>query len=223
MKNIPPPHYDMVFEDIVPEFGNALGGVLSATQALRNGAARDPDLRRGLLGDMEHNLQFLRFLFDNSIYAQAMRNPHFKPVPRRVDASAWLSDLLPVLIQSLPASTLEWSITVQAGLPAVQLDTGMLEHALGNLVFISAVLAPPKSRCEITAATGSPGSGIELRICRPGRRTLGSSMEENAVRKGIENGGLAQGLGIAIRLLETNGAALTTTAGSTKQCFEINI
>lgn len=133
----------------VSDIGSSLGGTLSATQALLNGAVQDPELRRDLLVGMDYELRYLRFLFENWILLKTFRNGKIKPSLKKTNLSEWLTPILATWQKIAPEKNLQWMIHWDENLPEIYVDPDRLAQAFGNLIYASILCAPPSSTIKI--------------------------------------------------------------------------
>lgn len=139
----------LLLPNIVTEIGSSLGGTLSATQALMNGAIQDPELRRDLLGGMDHELRYLRFLFENWILLQSVRTGKIKLNRRKLNFHQWLTTILASWQKVGPEKNLQWNLNLADNLPEIYVDPDRLGQALGNLLYASIASAPLSSKIAV--------------------------------------------------------------------------
>lgn len=205
---------------ITPEIGNALGGVLSATQALLNGAENDPAFRRDLLGDMEANLHYLSFMLDNWILYTAIRSGKFNLVRRQVDLQEWLGTLLDSWPKRPYGKRLRWDIRLGQDLPTVLLDLGLVEQALENLRYASVLSAPAGTAIRISAGYLPRERAIWIEISDAGPwladdilpRLIASPDRIRWAHPRLQHGSHL-GLGIAHAIALAHGGRLASYAG----------
>ncbi len=133
----------------VSDIGSSLGGTLSATQALLNGAVQDPELRRDLLVGMDYELRYLRFLFENWILLKTFQNGKIKLSLKKTNLSEWLTPILATWEKIAPEKKLQWTIRLDENLPEIYLDPDRLAQAFGNLIYASILCAPIASTIKI--------------------------------------------------------------------------
>lgn len=139
----------LLLPNIVTEIGSSLGGTLSATQALMNGAIQDPELRRDLLGGMDHELRYLRFLFENWILLQSVRTGKIKLNRRKLNFHQWFVTILASWQKVAPEKNLQWQLNLTDNLPEIYVDPDRLGQALGNLLYASIASAPLSSKIAV--------------------------------------------------------------------------
>ncbi len=171
-----------LFFTFVPDIGNALAGVLSATQALRNGAARDPIFRRDLLGGMEDNLLFLRFVYENWVVSGSVLSGKITLFPREVEPSIWLANFLGPWLQRALDRQLIWEVRVPADHPPTRFDQNLVERALENLLSIAIVSAPERSQVLVSSGFDREGGSLWIEISDQGP-ALTDSMLADAIRR----------------------------------------
>lgn len=162
--------------DLVPDIGNALAGVLSATQALRNGAASDPAFRGDLLGEMEDSLHLLRSLYENWIVSGSVLSGRIALIPRQVEPTPWLSGVLSSWPQREPDKHLRWEIAVRPDHPAIRLDQDLVELALENLLAGSIAAAPDRSGLLVASGFAAEGPGLWIEISDQGQALTGQAL-----------------------------------------------
>lgn len=204
-----------LFFTFVPDIGNALAGVLSATQALRNGAARDPIFRRDLLGGMEENLHFLRFVYENWVISGSVLAGRITLVPRVVEPSIWLANFLGPWQQRALDRSLFWEIRVPADHPPARFDQNLVELALENLLSIAILIAPEQSLVLVSSGFAPEGGSLWIEISDQGPALTSSMLADVIRRRSPTNGdhlrfedGRYLGLGVAGTVAELHGGLL---------------
>ena len=134
------------FPSLVTDIGSSLGGTLSATQALLNGAVQDPELRRDLLGGMDYELRYLRFLFENWILLQTIRTGKIRLAHHKINLPEWLPTILTPWQKIASEKNLQWNIHFAENLPEIYADSDRLAQAIGNLIYASILCSPPSSK-----------------------------------------------------------------------------
>lgn len=192
----------LLLPNIVTEIGSSLGGTLSATQALMNGAVQDPELRRDLLGGMDHELRYLRFLFENWVVLQTVRAGKIKLSRRKLNFQQWFAILLASWQKVAPEKNIQWQYNLGENLPEIYIDPDRLGQALGNLLYASIFSAPLSSK--IAVETSLEGRKIRINLQDNGPQVsplilLDETFE--VIQQNFENHPrLKKGLGIGIVL-----------------------
>lgn len=204
-----------LFFTFVPDIGNALAGVLSATQALRNGAARDPSFRRDLLGGMEDNLLFLRFVYENWVFSGSVRSGRITLVPREVEPSIWLANFLDPWLQRAFDRGLIWEVRMPADHPLARFDQNLVELALENLLSIAIVTAPEQSQVLVSSGFAREGGSLWIEISDQGPALTGSLLADAIRQRSPGDGdnlrfdeGRYLGLSVANAVAELHGGEL---------------
>jgi K+-sensing histidine kinase KdpD len=133
---------NLMHTELITHIGSSLGGTLSATQALLNGAIQDPELRRDLLGGMDHELRYLRFLYENWILMHTFQVGKMKLNLRKISPDEWLKTILVTWQKIAPEKRLQWNIHITENLPDITADPDRLAQAFGNLIYASIMSSP---------------------------------------------------------------------------------
>ena len=165
-----------VLLNFAPDIGNALAGVLSATQALLNGAASDPVFRTDLLGDMEANLQYLRFIYENWVVSGSVNVGKLELVRRDLEPSTWLVNFLAAWPQKALDKRLRWEANVHADHPGVRIDRNLVELALENLLSVSIALAPARSLVRVSSGFSREDESIWIEVSDQGPELSGETL-----------------------------------------------
>jgi signal transduction histidine kinase len=177
-----------LFFTIVPDIGNALAGVLSATQALRNGAARDPIFRRDLLGGMENTLLFLRIVYENWVVSGSVLSGKITLVPREVEPSIWLDNFLGPWLQRALDRRLIWEVQVPADHPPTRFDQNLVELALENLLSIAIDMSPMQSHVLVSSGFSREGGSLWFEVSDQGPALTGSMLADAIRRRSPADG-----------------------------------
>lgn len=151
-----------LFPSLVTNIGSSLGGTLSATQALLNGAVQNPELRHDLLGGMDNELRYLRFLFENWILFQTIRTGKIKLTLRKVNLSEWLLPLVTSWKKIASENNLQCNLRLAENLSDTYIDPDRLAQAFGNLLYASILCSPPSS--EILVETLLDGKSVKINL-----------------------------------------------------------
>lgn len=191
---------NLFLSSFVAEVGGSLGGTLSATQALMNGALQDPELRRDLLGGMDRELHHLRFLFENWTLAEMIRTRELNLIQQTVNLPDWLSIYLTTWQKIAPEKNLQWIIQFAEDLPEIDVDLDFFARVLENLVYASILCSPPFAKIMVTAKREN--DFVKISIFDAGPRINPLILLDNLpeiTRKSFENHPrLKKGLGIGI-------------------------
>lgn len=216
-------------QDLLPEFGNALGGVLSATQALLSGADEDPALRRDFLKGMEEKLFYLRFLLDNWILLSSLRKLRLQPRAEPHVEAGWLANFFSDQQHSGSGKNFRWRISLPDQFPSLQSNQLLTARALDNILFNSKMLSPPGSIISVRSRWSDQKAALLLEIC-----DAGPPIPEGAISglsegrsNAADNPRLAHGLGLGLtfshRLIQKLGGALTTQPVGNGCCFTLTL
>ena len=152
----------LLFPSLITNIGSSLGGTLSATQALLNGAVQNPELRLDLLGGMDNELHYLRFLFENWILFQTIRTGKMKLALRKINLSEWLRPVLISWEKIASDKNLQWQLRLAENRTEIYADPDRLAQACGNIIYASILCAPPSS--EILVETLQDGGAVKIRL-----------------------------------------------------------
>jgi two-component system sensor histidine kinase KdpD len=158
-----------VLSTFAPDIGNALAGVLSATQALRNGGEADPIFRRDLLGAMEDRLQTLRIIYENWVISGSVKLNSLRITPRTIEPAPWLFSILAAWRQRDTAKHLLWDIRLDIDQSRIDFDLELVELALANLLSAAVAAAPERSRLQVSSGYAEK-MGLWIEISDQGAR-----------------------------------------------------
>jgi K+-sensing histidine kinase KdpD len=192
---------NLMLTNLVTHIGSSLGGTLSATQALLNGAVQDPELRRDLLGGMDHELRYLRFLYENWILIHTFQAGKMKLNLRKIKPDEWLKTILATWQKIAPEKKLQWNIHFAENLPEIKADPDRLAQALGNLIFASILSSPATAKIMVEVLLDGEEIRINLSDAGPKINPLIILSEFPTGNQNFENHPrLQKGLGLGIML-----------------------
>jgi signal transduction histidine kinase len=212
-----------VLANTIHELGRPLGALLSAVQALQNGADDDRAFRRELLSGMDDELRRLSRLLGD--LKQLDRQPTLLPAVhcRPVEMSTWLLATMVPRRELARAKGIHWVADIPAKLPAIHADPDRIGQALGNLMHNAIKYTPPGGTITIAAGTGGTNLWVRVSDTGPGM----SSGERDRVFEAFYRGstvspntpGMGLGLTITRDIISAHGGRLdletTPRAGTT--------
>jgi len=139
--------------NLVHELGRPLGAMLSATQALQDGAVNDPALRAEFLEGIQDGLLRLRRLLED---LHGLHESDAGPLPLNrhlVCVSEWLPAALTLWHAAALSKPLGWEASIPPELPEMRLDPDRLAQALGNLLNNAIQYTPPQGMVKVAAGT----------------------------------------------------------------------
>jgi signal transduction histidine kinase len=142
--------------NLVHELGRPLGAMRSAIQALLQGADQDPQLKSDLLHGLDAETVTLKRLLEDlaRLHDEVLGGLEINKVSTVPDE--WLAGQLPAWEAAARAKGLTWTVDIQAGMPAVEMDADRLGQALGNLLS-NAIKFTPAGRRVSTRAWAEAG------------------------------------------------------------------
>lgn len=132
--------------------GRTAGALRSTTQALLNGADKDPALRRELLQAMEFELIELQRVLDNVVQLKALEKGTASPVRRSVLLGPWLRQLAGRWQRMQADKAFTWRIDVPDTLGPIHVDEDRLEQGVNNLLANTVRRARPGSTVSVKAS-----------------------------------------------------------------------
>lgn len=159
--------YNALFSSLSHELRTPIAAIVGAADALQENAAKlSPDQQGELVSEISAASLRLHEQVENLLSTSRLEAGFIRP---KVD---WcdVSDLIYTVLEKLkkPLAAHEVVVTVPENLPLVQLDFGLTEQALFNLLSNAAHYTPPGSKIEINAkiTTDRVGhfTGTEARV-----------------------------------------------------------
>ena len=198
--------------NLVHELGRPLGALRSAIQALRSGAAEDPQLRQDLLAGMDEEAAGLQRLLEDlaQLHGQILGTLELDLQP--VAMSEYLNRVLLAWGEAAQEKHVQWQAQIPADLPEIQADPVRLGQAIGNLASNAIKFTPAGGAVSVTA--GRADGQVWVRVSDTGP---GVSHEEQAkifdafFRARQERRfpqGMGLGLSIAQSLMQAHGGKI---------------
>jgi signal transduction histidine kinase len=155
-----------LLSNLVHELGTPLAVVNSGIEALRGGAAEQPDLRQDLLAGMEDEVRHLRRLLDDlaGLYDRILGTVKLKLEPLALED--WLARNLATWHQAAQAKGLHWEAHIAPSLPLVRADPDRLAQILGNLV--SNAIKFTRAGGTVSVTADLDGDGICMTVSDTG-------------------------------------------------------
>lgn len=203
--------------NLVHELGRPLGAIRAAIHTLREGAAKDPQIREELLAGMEDEVIRMQPLLDDlaQLHGQVLGTLELNREP--TDLSEWLpSILLPWRAAALDKG-IRWQANIPADLPTVNLDPGRMAQVVGNLLSNAIKYTPAEGRVEVTA--GADQDYYWFRVADNGPGIVPEEQEKvfepffRSTQQRRFPQGLGLGLTIARDFVEAHGGTLEVESG----------
>lgn len=197
---------------LIHRVAQSAGAFRSTTQALLNGADKDPLLRRELLQDMEFELGELQRLLENVTQFKALERGTFALNRREVSAAGWLRQLLSRWQRTSPDKSLAWHIDIPGNLPRLDVDVDKFEQALSNLLGNAVRHSPAGAGISFQAR--SSGGYLRARISSTRPRLVAGEYDRlselfyTGEVQGRFPDGVGLGLYMARQLIERHGGML---------------
>ena len=148
--------------NLVHELGRPLGAMLSATQALQDGAVNDPALQAEFLDGIKEGLFRLRRLLDDLLRLYESVIGPLDLSRRPVCVSDWLSTTLSLWRAAARAKALHWQAVIPPDLPELQLDPDRMAQAVGNLLNNAIQYTASGGSVDVTAGTTPEALWIQV-------------------------------------------------------------
>ncbi len=196
----------------VHELSTPLGALDCGVQALQEGAAEEPELRRELLQGMNAEIRRLEHLLSDltDLYDQALGT--IQLARQALAPSEWLARVLPVWREAALRKGLQWQAAIAPNLPGLQADPERLTQILGNLL-TNAIKYTDKGG-SVTVTTGVEKNEVWISVTDTGRGIPLDEQDKIFIPffRGRHAGrfpeGMGLGLPIARELAEAHGGRL---------------
>jgi signal transduction histidine kinase len=203
--------------------GRSAGACRSATQALLNGADRDPELRAGLLTGIEEELQSIELILENLVQWRAFELGTFRVQRRSMNLRQWLPQVLARWHEAAERKGIHWRADLSPNLPPLTADPDRLGQVMNNLLTNAVDYTMPGN--SITVEAGTQGSEVWLRVTN-----TGSELDAHELARVFEpffsarmHGRFPQGIGIGLsvsrRMVEAQGGRITAESESGRGCI----
>ena len=116
------------------ELGRPLGGLSSATDALRHGAMKDERLANDLLRGMKNEIRRLELLVNDLSLLRGSGDPTVLYIIRSVNTSEWLTELVTYWAEFMKTKDIDFTYEIDEDMPAIHMDERRMHQALGNLL-----------------------------------------------------------------------------------------
>lgn len=116
------------------ELGRPLGGLSSATDALRHGAMKDERLANDLLRGMKNEIRRLELLVNDLSLLRGSGDPTVLYIIRSVNTSEWLTELVTYWAEFMKTKDIDFTYEINEDMPAIHMDERRMHQALGNLL-----------------------------------------------------------------------------------------
>jgi signal transduction histidine kinase len=182
---------------LVPEIGQSLGAVRSATQALLNGADEDRSFRRELLEGIEGEMSHLQRQLENLVQYQALSSGAFKLDYRRVLALEWLKRTLDKWRQIAEDKRIIWEEETAGNVSYMFIDPSRMSLVVDNLL-CNAIDNTPAGG-EVIVNSMVDGDIFQVEIIDTGPcvpRLVAERLAGRQVKK--RSGSLSRGLGLGL-------------------------
>ena len=111
-----------------------LGGLSSATDALRHGAMKDERLANDLLRGMKNEIRCLELLVNDLSLLRGSGDPTVLYIIRSVNTSEWLTELVTYWAEFMKTKDIDFTYEIDEDMPAIHMDERRMHQALGNLL-----------------------------------------------------------------------------------------
>ena len=186
--------------NLVHELGRPLGALLSAIQALSDGAEQDPVLYHELVDGMNQETDRLQHLLTElaSLHEQVLGTLELNR--QKIDLTEWLPVSLRTWQEAAREKRLRWQVTLDKSLATIVADPVRLGQIIGNLVSNAIKFTPSGGEVTITAASEDG----QVMICVADNGP-GMSVEEQAkiftpFYRGAHGRRFPQGMGLGLSI-----------------------
>jgi signal transduction histidine kinase len=186
--------------NLVHELGRPLGALRSAIKALQSGAVDDIQLRDELFNGMDDTTGRLQRLLDQlaALHGQVLGTLELNRQP--VSLEEWLPQLLAPYRQSAESKGLKWKLTVQKGLPTLQIDPDRIAQAIQNLVINAIQFSQPGKCVTIQVEMHKENVEIQIKDEGPGIPIDEQELIWKPFYRGSNRGRFPQGMGLGLSI-----------------------
>jgi signal transduction histidine kinase len=182
---------------LVPEIGQSLGAVRSATQALLNGADEDRSFRRELLEGIEGEMSHLQRQLENLVQYQALSSGAFKLDYRRVLALEWLKRTLDKWRQIAEDKRIIWEEETAGNVSYMFIDPSRMSLVVDNLLCNAIDNTPAGGEVIVNSMVDGDIFQVEIIDTGPGvPRLVAERLAGRQVKKRSDS--LSRGLGLGL-------------------------
>lgn len=209
-------HNGEILTRLTYKIGRSTGACRSATQALLNGADRDPELRGELLTGIEEELQDIELVLENVSAWRALELGTLTLRRRPVNLKQWLPSVLARWHQTAERRGLAWQVELPTYLPSPAADPDRLAQVLNNLMLNALDYTPCGGK--ITIAVGAQGREVWLEVSNTGPGLPPDELPRvfepffSSSHQGRFPQGVGLGLTVAKAIVDLHGGRLTVAS-----------
>jgi two-component system sensor histidine kinase KdpD len=202
--------YKTLFDSVSHEIRTPLAAIAGSAEELMNESAPEfPGVRRQLIADIQTATERLNRLVENLLDMTRLESGLIKP---RLD---WcdIRDVLNAVVMKAAGGSphRQVSVTVDADVPLMKLDYGLIEQAVANIVHNALVYSPPATPVTIHAVVEGSDCSVTIADRGPG---IPPGKEEEIFGKfyrvpGTRAGGMGLGLSIVRGFLAAHRGTVT--------------
>lgn len=186
--------------NLVHELARPLGAILSAVQALRIGAHKDPALREELLAGMEEEISRLRRLVESLIHLHDQALGPMELDCRAVDLTDWLPRTLVPWREAARGKGLEWQVTMPAASVLADIDPDHMAQAVGNLLSNAVKYTPTGGKIAVEVGVKDQTAWIKVSDTGPGISPEDHSRVFAPFYRGNRGHRFPQGMGLGLAI-----------------------
>ncbi len=197
--------YKTLFDSISHELRTPIAAIVSASEGLMDASsiAQEP-LRRDLNTEIHTAAERLNHLVENLLDMTRLESGRIAPVLDWTDIHDVINSAVRKLRRELSHHVV--TIDVQAEMPLVKLDFGLMEQAITNLLLNASLYTPKRSKVHVRAFVEGSECVIVLTDNGPGfpKEALQKVFEKFYRVPGTKTGGTGLGLSIARGFVEVH-------------------
>lgn len=201
--------YSALLNSISHELRTPIATIMGASASLGDLPPGADALRRTLVGDVQQAGQRLNRLVANLLDMSRLESGRLQIKREWCD----IGDVIGVVVHQIEARLGERALIIQLSseLPLVQMDEGLIEQALTNLVDNAINYTPVQAKIELRTLVQGPWLEVTVQDNGPGipAADLDHIFDKFYRGAGARTGGTGLGLAIARGLIEAHGGTLT--------------
>lgn len=182
------------------ELGRPLGALSSAVDALRLGAGKDEKIADDLTTGMKSEIKRLKMMVGDLSLLREKGDPINLYVMEPVELTPWLEEIFLYWIEVAKAREITLNAEIDPSLPAIRIDEGRLNQAIGNLLN-NAIKYSTKGK-TVTLSASQNEKEIQIAVRDEGTGINPEDMEKifDAFYRGNIGRRFSQGMGLGLTI-----------------------